>query len=205
VDRGLVDHYLVKGNGLGGRRVGLAGTWRPWDGAIDATTGVFLGDRNALQAGTDTGEDWAGRVAVRAAHAVELGVSGYRAGRGKGATAAPTRYAASAFANLDLGPLRAALEGFTGGVVDGPFTAGTALLSYRLRMGGERRLRLTPVAGVEALELRGATAGVGYGAIAGAVISWAEGLKVKLQGEWARRPGDPAPARAIAVEVGSRF
>ena len=66
VDRGLVDHYLVKSNGLGGRRVGLAGTWRPWDGALDATTGVFLGDRNALEAGSDTGEDWAGRVAVHA-------------------------------------------------------------------------------------------------------------------------------------------
>ncbi len=205
VERGLVDHYLVKRNGLGGRRVGLAGTWRPWDGKIDATGGLFVGDGDALEAGSDAGKDWAGRVAVRPWHAVELGVSGYRAGAGAGATALPTRYAAAAFANLDLGPVRTALEGFTGGVTEGPFTAGTALVSWRLRVGGDRRLRVTPVAGAEALEVRGATPGVGYGAITGAVISWAEGLKVKVQGEWARRAGDPAPAKSIAVEVGSRF
>ncbi|HET8541191.1 MAG TPA: hypothetical protein VFL83_15055 [Anaeromyxobacter sp.] len=204
VDRGLVDRYLVKRNGLGGRRVGLAGTLRPWGGRLDATGGVFLGDSEALEARSDAGEDWAARVAARR-QGVELGASGYRAGHATGAAPVPARWAAGPFVNLDLGPVRAALEAFAGSVAEGPFSAGTALLSWRLRAGEARRLRLTPVVGMEALRLRGATPGVGYGAIAGAVISWTEGLKVKLQGEWARRPGDGSPAVAVAAEVGSRF
>ncbi len=83
--------------------------------------------------------------------------------------------------------------------------AGTALASWRLRAGAGRKLHFTPVAGAEALQLRGAIPGVGYGAIAGAVLSWMDGLKVKLQGEWARRPGDASPGVALAAEVGSRF
>lgn len=204
VDRGLVDRYVVKQNGLGGRRVGLAGTLRPWEGRLEATGGVFLGDKDALEGATDAGEDWAGRVAVKRWRALEVGASGYRAGGGGAPGAAPSRWAAGPFANLALGPLRAAVEGFTGRGTDGPFAAGTALVSWRLG-GGEGRLRLTPVAGAEAVQLRGATAGIGYGAIAGAVISRAERLKVKVQGEWARKPGDVSPAAAVAIEVGSRF
>lgn len=202
VDRGLVDHYLVKRNGLGGRRLGVAATLRPWDGRLDATAGVFAGDPQALDAGSDTGEDWAARVAVRRGEALELGVGGYRAGPGSGPDAAPARHAGSVFANLDLGPLEAALEGFAGRIAQGPFAAGTALVGWKLRA---RSLHVTPVAGGEALEVRGAGGGVGYGAIAGAVLSWTEGLKVKLQGEWARRPGDESPASAVAVEVGTAF
>jgi hypothetical protein len=205
VDRGIVDSYLVKRNGLGGRRVGVAGTLRPWGGRLEATGGVFLGDRDALEAGTDAGEDWAARVAVRRWDALQVGLSGYRAGSGTGPDAAPARHAAGAFANFDLGRFEAALEGFIGRIVEGPFAAGTALVAWKLRAGETRRLRVTPVAGAEALELRGATRGVGYGAIAGAVLSWTEGLKVKLQGEWARRPGDASPASAISAEVGTRF
>jgi hypothetical protein len=204
VERGLVDHYLVKQNGLGGRRVGIEGELRPWGGRLDATAGAFLGTSDALEGGTDAGQDWAGRVAVRRWEAVELGASAYRAGSGSGAGALPARWAAGPFANVSLGPLRAALEGFTGTVTEGPFTAGTVLVSSRLRLGG-RKLHVTPVAGAEALRLRGAIPGVGYGAIGGAVISWAEGLKVKLQGEWARKPGDASPGVAVAAEVGSRF
>ena len=64
---------------------------------------------------------------------------------------------------------------------------------------------MTPVAGAEALALRGASRGVGYAAIAGAVLSWTEGLKVKLQTEWARRPGDAVPATWVGAEIGTQF
>ena len=199
VDRGLVDQYLVKRNGLGGRRLGVAGTLRPWDGRLEATAGIFAGDPNALEAGSDAGEDWAARVALRASGTVEVGLSGYRAGAGSGPDAAPERHAGGAFATVDLGRVEGTVEGFAGRVAEGPFTAGTALVAWHLRAGDARRLRITPVAGAEALQLSGATRGVGYAAIAGAVISWTEGLKVKLQGEWARRPGDPNPASAVAA------
>lgn len=206
VTRGLVDRYLVRRNGLGGRRLGVAGALRPWGGRVEATAGFFAGDPDALETERDAGEDWAGRVAVRTWDALELGVSGYRAGEGSGLAAAPTRHAAGAFASVDLGAFEATAEGFAGRIVEGPFTAGTALLAWRLRVGHGGRLRITPVAGAEALRLSDATGGaVGYGAIAGAVISWTEGLKVKLQGEWARRPGDTTPASALAAEVGTRF
>lgn len=205
VTRGLVDRYLVNRNGLGGRRLGVAGALRPWGGRLHATAGLFAGDPSALEAASDAGEDWAGRVAIRGWDALELGVSGYLAGAGTGPTAAPERHAGGAFANVDLGAIEGAVEGFVGRIAEGRFAAGTALVSWRLRAGDARRLRITPVAGVEALQLSGATRGVGYGVIAGGVISWTEGLKVKLQGEWARRPGDATPAGALAAEVGTRF
>ncbi len=203
VDRGLVDHLLVKKNGLGGRRLGAEGSVQPWGGRLDASGGVFLGDRSALETGENAGEDWAARVAVRGWRGLEVGVSGYRAGAAAGGALA--HHAAGAFANVHLGPFRAALEGFAGRIAEGPFTAGTALVEWSVRAVASGRLAVTPIAGVEALEVSGATRAAAYGAIAGAVISWTKGLKVKLEGEWARRPGDGAPAIALATQLGTRF
>jgi hypothetical protein len=36
------------------------------------------------------------------------------------------------------------------------------------------------------------------------VLSWTEGLKVKLQ-ESARPPGDDVPANALAMQIATRF
>jgi hypothetical protein len=205
VDRGLVDDVVVKRGGLGGRRLGAAGTLRPWNGRLEATAGIFTGSPDSLDAGTESGEDFAARVSARPWDALELGASGYRAGRDASAATGPTRQAAAAHVALHLGPFEAALEGFAGRVALGPFTAGTALLGWTFRGGEGGRLRVMPIAGAEVLEVRGATRGVGHSAIAGAVLSWTEGLKVKLQGEWARRPGDDEAATWLAAELGTAF
>lgn len=196
VDRGLVDDYLVDRNGLGGRRLGVVGALRPLDGAVEVSGGIFQG--------TDTGaqhrpEDYAARVSVRPWRWLEAGTSGYRAGRADG----PIRQAASGFLVLRLGPLAATLEALDGRISQGPFTAGLGLLELGLRLPW--RLRLTPIAGLEALRLRGPAAGTGSSAVVGAVLGAGAGLKLKVQAERARRPGDTAPANAVAVELATRF
>lgn len=196
VDRGLVDDYVVDRNALGGRRLGVVGAVRPFDGALEVSGGVFQG--------TELGdaprrEDYVARVAARPWRWLEAGTSGYRAGAAEG----PLRHAASGFTVLRLGPLTATLEALAGRLSQGSFTAGLGLLELGLRLPW--RLRLTPIAGVEALRLRGPSAGTGSSAVVGAVLGAGGGLKLKVQGERARRPGDTAPANAIAVELATRF
>lgn len=196
VDRGLVDDYVVDRNGLGGRRLGAVGALRPFDGALEVAGGVFQG---TVLDGEPRREDYGARVAARPWGWLEAGVSGYRAG----GTTGPVRQAGSGFLVLRLGPLAATLEALAGRLSQGPFTAGLGLLEFTLRLPG--RLRLTPVAGIEALRLRGPAAGTGSSAVVGAVLGAGSGLKLKVQGERARRPGDTAPANAIAVELATRF
>jgi hypothetical protein len=91
-----------------------------------------------------------------------------------------------------------------GTLTQGKFAAVTALASVTARFRGGR-LRVAPVAGAEVLELRDGSGARGHAVIGGAVLSWLDGLKVKLQGERARRPGDEAPANALAIELGTKF
>lgn len=197
VSRGLVDDYLVDRNELGGRRIGAVGEVRPWDGALSVAAGVFQGTAPDDEARPP--QDYVARLAVRPARGLTLGVAGYRAGtRG-----APARRAASAFAQGRYGPLGATLEAVAGDVVQGAFAAGLALVEVRLRL--PRELALTPVAGFEALRLRGPEAATGTAAVAGLVLAHRDALKLKVQGERARRPGDAAPESAIAVELATRF
>jgi hypothetical protein len=97
------------------------------------------------------------------------------------------------------------VEGLAGTLAEGSFAAGTALVGWTFRLAHGGKLKLTPIAGAEALELRGTTRGVADAVIAGAVLGWIDGLKVKLQAERARRPGDDAPANAVALEIATRF
>lgn len=198
IGRGVVNDYLVDRNELGGRRVGAVGALRPWDGAVELSAGVFQGTPNGDE---KPPQDYVARAAVRLAGALELGASGYRAGRST--PDVPRREAASAFAALDAGPLAVSLEGLTGHIQQGTFTAGLGLVEYTIPLG--KRLRVTPMAGLEALRLRAPAQGTGSSAVAGAVLGFGEGLKLKVQGERARRPGETAPANAIAVQLATRF
>lgn len=198
IGRGVVDDYLVDRNELGGRRVGAVGALRPWDGAVELSAGVFQGTPNGDE---KPPQDYVARAAVRLAGAIEVGAAGYRAGRS--APDAPRREAGSAFAALEAGPLAVSLEALTGRIQQGTFTAGLGLVEYTIPLG--KRLRVTPMAGVEALRLRAPAQGTGSSAVAGAVLGFGEGLKLKVQGERARRPGETAPANAIAVQLATRF
>ncbi|WP_242346869.1 OprO/OprP family phosphate-selective porin [Anaeromyxobacter terrae] len=202
VDRGLVNGYLVKDNELGGRRLGATAGVRPWSGRLELVGGVFVGERSAF-GGQNKAQDLAARASAHPWKPFELGVTAYRAGSSDALV--PVRQAASAYAQLSRGPLDATVEGFGGKLDAGTFTAGTALVGWTFKLGEARRLRVTPVAGAEVLELRGTTRGVGYSAIGGAVLAWTEGLKVKLQGERARRPGDEVPGNALAMQIATRF
>jgi hypothetical protein len=197
VSRGLVQEYLVSRNELGGRRVGAVGVLRPWDGVLDVSLGVFQGTATT---GTRVPQDYVARAAVRATTWLTVGASGYSAGRTADATG-PARRAADAFLRVDAGPLTASAEALTGRVDQGPFRAGIALVQYAVKLAPGTHL--APLAGAEALQLSGARTGAG--AVLGAVLSYGRDLKVKVQGERARRPGDAAPANAVAVELATRF
>lgn len=197
VRRGLVSDELVDRSGLGGRRVGAMGAVRPWGGALELSAGIFRG--TAAIDGEQPPEDYAARVAARPWDALELGVSGYRAGTGSG----PLRQGGSGFLAVVAGPLTGSFEALAGRLAQGPFTAGIALLEYTQRL--TRQLRLTPIAGFEALRLRGPLPATGTSTVLGAVLGVRGGLKLKVQWERARRPEDPAPANAIAVELATRF
>lgn len=202
VDRGLVNDYLVKDNDLGGRRLGATAGVRPWNGRFEAYAGIFVGERTAF-GGENQAQDFSASVSVRPWMPLELGATAYRAGSSDPLVA--VHQAASLYARLVAGALDASLEGFAGKVAAGDVTAGTALAGWTFALGETRRLKVTPVAGGEVLEVRGATRGVGHSAIAGAVLSWTKGLKVKLQGERARRPGDDVSQNAMALQIATRF
>lgn len=197
VDRGIVTDELVARSGLGGRRVGAMGAVRPWDGALELAAGIFRGTP-AIE-GEPPPEDYAARLAARPWETLELGVSGYRAGRGSG----QLRQGGSGFVLVDVGPFTGTFEAVAGRIAQGPFTAGLALLEFTQRL--TRDVRLTPMAGFEALRLRGALRETGTSTVLGAVLGVRGGLKLKVQWERARRPEDPALANAMAVELATRF
>jgi hypothetical protein len=205
VDRGIVDDYLVRRNDLGGRRLGATGAVRPWSGRLELVAGAFVADKDVIDG--ERAEDFAARVAVRPWKALEVGATGYRAGVSAEAEleGEPRREAATAYLTVNLGPLDATVEGLAGRIVQGPFAAFTALAGWTFRVGEGGRFRITPVAGGEAIELRGSVPGQGHAVIAGAVLARAEGLKVKVIGERALRPGDEDPENALALEIGTRF
>lgn len=198
VTRGVVNDYLSDRNELGGRRIGAVGEVRPWAGALELSAGVFQGTASGDE---KPPQDYVARAALRVVRGVEVGAAGYQAGRS--GPDASRRQAGSAFASLDAGPLALSVEAVAGRVEQGSFTAGLGLVEYTVRLG--KAFRVTPVAGVEALRLRAPAAGTGSGAVAGAVLGFGQGLKLKVQGERARRPGETAPANAIAVQLATRF
>jgi hypothetical protein len=199
IGRGLVNEYVAERNAIGGRRLGVVGEVRPWGRRVRLEGGVFAsdpGDANDGQA-----EDYAARVELKPWRWLEVGGSGYRAAPVEGG---PTREAGAAHLKLELGPVATTVEGMIGSVAAGRFRAATAVATYTLEFL-ERRLRVAPLAAAEVLQLDDGSGGQGHAAIAGAVISWAGGLKLKVQGERARRPGDTDEATALALELGTKF
>jgi hypothetical protein len=206
VGRGLVDELVVREGGLGGRRLGATGAFRPFEGRVELAAGAFVGDRDALDGDEARAEDYAARVAVKPWRSLEVGATAYRSGATPPEGFGSRREAATVYLDVDVGSFEAMLEGLAGTLSAGPFTAGTALAGWTFRLAHAGKLKLTPIAGFEALELRGATTrGVADAVIGGAVLGWADGLKVKLQAERGRRPGDGAPKSAIALEIATRF
>jgi len=198
VDRGLVDSYVVDRNAIGGRRLGATGAVRPFDGRAEIEAGVFSSDPSDSTGGA--ADDVAARASIRPWKAIEIGTSAYRASAAGGAR----RQAGAAHLRLAGWGVEAELEGMAGRLVEGPFVAATALAMVTVKLL-EGRLRVAPVAAAELLELREGARARGEGVIGGAVISWLDGLKLKLQWERARRPGDEGPRNAVAVELATRF
>jgi hypothetical protein len=194
--RGLVNDYVVKGNGLGGRQLGVIGEARPLGGRVELAGGVF--SVPSASAGDPSRQDLSGSAAVKPWRGVEVGITAYRAGGG-----APHLQATSAYLEATAGPAALELEGMAGRIAQGPFTAGTALLALPFEV--RRGLRVGPVLGVEALQLGGGAQGNGWAATAGAVLARAEGFKVKVEGERARRPGEQSPADVVSVQLATRF
>ncbi len=196
VTRGLVNDFVVDRNELGGRRVGAMASMRPWSGRLEVDAGVFT-----APPGTEsdrTREDLAGAVFYRVREGIEVGATGYRRN-----ASTERRDAGTAHLDVNLGPFGATVEGMAGHLREGPFTAATAVASWDFRVG--RSWLAGPVLGAEGLRLRDGEDGVGWAAIVGAVLHHTEGLKVKLEGERARRPGDDVPRNAVVVQLGTRF
>jgi hypothetical protein len=196
--RGLVDDYLTETHQLGGRRLGLMGEVRlkeAWN--LKASGGLFEGAEDEL--GDRTSEDAAARVSVRPFKALTVGASSYLAQ----VTEGTRRHAVAADGTLSLGALEVSAEVVTGQLVLGPFTAQLGLASYTLPLGKDWALQ--PLAGAEALQLRGEVAGRGWAAVGGFNVLFSDSFKVQLQAERALRPGDEAPGTEYSLQLATRF
>jgi hypothetical protein len=196
--RGLVDDYLTETHQLGGRRLGLMGEVRlkeAW--GLKVSVGLFEGSKDEL--GQRTSEDAAARVTVRPFKALTVGASSYMAQVLEGTQ----RHAVAADGTLHLGALELSAELVTGRLGVGPFTAQLGLASYTLPLGHEWALQ--PLAGAEALQLRGDVVGRGWAAVGGLNVLFSDSFKAQLQAERALRPGDEAPGTKFSLQLATRF
>jgi hypothetical protein len=175
VSRGLVEDYLTEVHQLGGRRLGLMGEMR-------------------------LKEDIAARVSLRPLKKLSLGVSTYVAE----ALDVVYKHALAADAQLHLGGLLFSGELVTGRLPLGPFTAQLLLANYTLPVGsGEWAVQ--PVAGFEALQLRGDVEGTGHSLVGGLNVLLGDRFKAMFQAERALRPGDEAAALEYSLQLATRF
>jgi hypothetical protein len=196
--RGLVDDYLTETHQLGGRRLGLMGEVKlkeAW--GLKFSGGLFEGAKDEL--GQRTSEDAAARVSVRPFKALTVGASSYLSQVMEGTQ----RYAVATDGALRLGALELSAELVTGQLGVGPFTAQLGLASYTLPLGNEWALQ--PLAGAEALQLRGAVTGRGWAAVGGLNVLFSDSFKAQLQAEHALRPGDEAPGTEYSLQLATRF
>jgi hypothetical protein len=198
--RGLVDDYLTETHQLGGRRLGLMGEVRlkeAW--GLKVSGGLFEGSKNEL--GARTSEDAAARVSVKPFNlkALTVGASSYLAQ----VTEGTRRHAVAADGTLKLGALELSAEAVTGQLALGPFTAQLGLASYTLPIGHEWSLQ--PLAGAEALQLRGSVTGRGWAAVGGLNVLFSDFFRAQLQAEHALRPGDEAPGTEYSLQFATRF
>ena len=196
--RGLVDDYLTETHQLGGRRLGLMGEVRlkeTWN--LKISGGLFQGAEDEF--GDHTSEDAAARVTVRPFKALTVGASSYLTQVMEGTR----QYAVAADASLHLGALALSAEAVSGRLALGPFTAQLGLASYTLPLA--RDLALQPIAGAEALQLRGDVAGRGWAAVGGFNLLFSDSFKAQLQAEYALRPGDESPGTEYSLQLATRF
>jgi hypothetical protein len=198
--RGLVDDYLTGTHQLGGRRMGLMGEVRlkeAWN--LKVSGGLFEGSKDEL--GERTSEDASARVTVRPfkIKALTVGASSYLTQ----VTQGTKRYAVATDGTLHLGELALSAEAVTGRLALGAFTAQLGLASYLLPLSKEWALQ--PLAGAEALQLRGDVAGRGWAAVGGFNLLFSDSFKAQLQAEHALRPGDEAPGTEYSLQLAMRF
>jgi hypothetical protein len=196
--RGLVTDYLTDTHQLGGRRLGLMGEVRlkeAWN--LKISGGLFEGAEDEF--GDHTSEDAAARVTVRPFKALTVGASSYLAQ----VTEGTRQHAVAAEATLHLGALALSGEAVSGRLAVGPFTAQLGLASYTLTLAKDWALQ--PLAGAEALQLRGDVAGHGWAAVGGFNILFSDSFKAQLQAERALRPGDESPGTEYLLQLATRF
>ncbi|WP_163996853.1 hypothetical protein [Pyxidicoccus caerfyrddinensis] len=199
VSRGLVEDYLTEVHQLGGRRLGLMGEMRLKDAwGLKLSAGFFEGAKD--EAGVRMKEDVAARLSIRPFKALTVGVSTYVAE----ALEVVRKHAVAADAELSLGALALTGEVVTGRLPLGPFTAQLLLAHYTLPVGGDE-WALQPVAGFEALQLRGDVEGKGHSLVGGLNVLLGDRFKAMFQAERALRPGDEAAALEYSLQLATRF
>ncbi|AEI66020.1 hypothetical protein LILAB_20600 [Corallococcus macrosporus] len=199
--RGLVEEYITETHQMGGRRMGLMGEVRlknVWKLKISA--GFFQGAID--EAGARLKEDAAARVSVRPFNfkPLTVGVSTYVSE----AMDLARKHAVAADAELKLAGFVFTGEAISGRLPMGPFTAQMLLAQYLIHVGDEWAIQ--PVAGVEALQLRGDTVrGDGHSLVGGFNVLLGTRFRAQFQTERALRPGDEFPGLQHSIELGARF
>ncbi|WP_216612772.1 hypothetical protein [Myxococcus xanthus] len=199
--RGLVEEYITETHQMGGRRMGLMGEVRlkqVWGLKISA--GFFQGAID--EAGVRLKEDAAARVSLRPFNfkPLTVGVSTYVSE----AMDLARKHAVAADAELKLAGFVFTGEAISGRLPMGPFTAQMLLAQYLIHVGNEWAIQ--PVAGVEALQLRGDTVrGDGHSLVGGFNVLLGTRFRAQFQTERALRPGDEFPGLQHSIELGARF
>ena len=199
--RGLVEEYITETHQMGGRRMGLMGEVRlkqVWGLKISA--GFFQGAID--EAGVRLKEDAAARVSLRPFNfkPLTVGVSTYVSE----AMDLARKHAVAADAELKLAGFVFTGEAISGRLPLGPFTAQMLLAQYLIHVGNEWAIQ--PVAGVEALQLRGDTVrGDGHSLVGGFNVLLGTRFRAQFQTERALRPGDEFPGLQHSIELGARF
>ncbi|WP_420821730.1 hypothetical protein [Pyxidicoccus trucidator] len=197
--RGLVEDYLTEVHQLGGRRLGLMGEVRLKDvWGLKLSAGVFEGGKD--EAGVRMKEDASARLSLRPFKALTVGVSTYVAE----AMDMARKHAVAGDVGLRLGGLALTGEAVTGRLPLGPFTAQLLLAHYTLPVGSEE-WAIQPMAGVEALQLRGDVEGKGHAMVGGLNVLLGDRFKAQFQAERALRPGDEAAALEYSLQLATRF
>ncbi|WP_426750824.1 hypothetical protein [Myxococcus sp. Y35] len=200
-DRGLVEEYITETHQMGGRRMGVMGEVRlkqVW--GLKVSAGFFQGALD--EAGVRLKEDAAARVSVRPFNfkPLTVGVSTYVSE----ALDLARKHAVAADAELKLAGFVFTGEAISGRLPLGPFTAQMLLAQYLIHVGKEWAIQ--PVAGFEALQLRGDTVrGDGHALVGGFNVLLGTRFRAQFQTERALRPGDEVPGLQHSIEFGARF
>jgi|GEM_PF-1021963 len=199
--RGLVEEYITETHQMGGRRLGLMGEVRlkhAW--GLKVSAGFFQGAVD--ESGARLKEDAAARVSLRPFNfkPLTVGVSTYVSE----ALDLARKHAVAADAELTLAGFVFTSEVVSGRLPLGPFTAQMLLAQYLIHIGEEWALQ--PVAGFEAMQLRGdAVRGDGHALVGGVNVLLGTRFRAQFQTERALRPGDELPGLQHSIELGARF